>query len=272
EFSHGSIGVNNLVRLSMFIKERKRNAAEFNFFDKTIACIMQQYYIYTLPSFRKLIVILPFKWSLSYLQLNIYFLILSINTLMLLYNLKVAQKYILEKILQYSASFIENFEKTKWKYYSLVKTNVSNVINELIEHKKSELKENKIQIIKNNLDDYLPSVIIPQNKLYTIIDNILSNAVEALQHSKISSPVIEINVPKSNLLNLTLLISNNGAKIESDIASHIFQPITTTKEQGGFGLYEAKQIANSFLGDVKLVDSTEYKTTFSITLRTYYNA
>jgi len=272
EFSHGSIGINNIVRLSMFLKHTLNNQQNETEINRTIAGISEQYKKYTFPAYLQLNSQLPLVFSVFVQQIKLYFHIYKINILIRDYAKARKISPIRSKIIKDSNLIVLLFEKLKWQYYAMVKTNVNTVISEVISHSIERCEKSNIKIVTKGLDAYLPSVIIPPGKFYTIVDNIISNAIEAANESQQSDKYIEVYIPQNNLLNLHIVISNNGNKIADEVIDSIFQPSTSTKESGGYGLFEAQDIANSFLGDVKLIESNENRTSFLISLRTYYNA
>jgi signal transduction histidine kinase len=96
--------------------------------------------------------------------------------------------------------------------------------------------------------------------LQQVLMNILSNAKDALTNT--TNPQIMIRID-----NNTIIISDNGEGISSDIQDKIFDPFFTTKGVGkgtGLGLYLVKQILDKHKAHIDL-DNNDDKTIFTIT-------
>lgn len=94
-----------------------------------------------------------------------------------------------------------------------------------------------IEIIKNYSD--LPKIECYAGELNQVFLNILSNAIDVLQHQKISSPSIEIYTGLTQKKQVEIKIADNGPGIDAKILPRIFEPFFTTKPVGagkGLGL------------------------------------
>ncbi|RXJ65466.1 histidine kinase [Halarcobacter ebronensis] len=93
-----------------------------------------------------------------------------------------------------------------------------------------------------------------KNELSQVFLAILSNSKDALKN--VEEPKIEIEVNSSSA-EVTILISNNGPKIEENNLSKLFKPYFSTKEEGtGLGLFLCKQIIEeSFNGKIEVFNN-----------------
>jgi len=100
-----------------------------------------------------------------------------------------------------------------------------------------------IQVIKDY--EQLPEVECYPSQLNQVFMNILSNAIDALEESAISSPTITIRTSAIDNNWVTVSIADNGVGIPEAICSKLFDPFFTTKAVSkgtGLGLSISSQI------------------------------
>ncbi|BCL38299.1 sensor histidine kinase [Nostoc sp. MS1] len=100
-----------------------------------------------------------------------------------------------------------------------------------------------IQVIKDYAQ--LPEVECYPSQLNQVFMNILSNAIDALEESNITSPTITIRTSVIDTNWVTVGIADNGVGIPESICSQLFNPFFTTKPVGkgtGLGLSISYQI------------------------------
>ncbi|MEH7255552.1 histidine kinase N-terminal domain-containing protein [Neobacillus niacini] len=152
---------------------------------------------------------------------------------------------------------------------------------ELIGKEKEQFNHNKL--IDEVLNFLYPSILdgnVKINKkiseemiLYGYADeirqvfiNIIFNAIDVLNHHRISNPTIEIKSYIENDTHLILSISNNGPMIPFELSKTIFEPFFTTKKLGtGLGLFVCKEIIEKHKGNLTC-SSTPGLTIFTIKL------
>ena len=96
-----------------------------------------------------------------------------------------------------------------------------------------------------------------------VVNNLLKNASEAIGEEGQITLRAYTNAQESVIIDIT----DNGAMIPDDVASHIFVPFFTTKPQGsGIGLSISRQIMQACNGSIDLItDKTDGLTTFRLT-------
>ena len=96
-----------------------------------------------------------------------------------------------------------------------------------------------------------------------VVNNLLKNASEAIGEEGQITLRAYTNAQESVIIDIT----DNGAMIPDDVASHIFVPFFTTKPQGsGIGLSISRQIMQACNGSIDLVtDKAAGLTTFRLT-------
>lgn len=160
---------------------------------------------------------------------------------------------------------IENikFQLTSLKNYeedNIKEVLIQDVIELAIDTFDEVLKENGNKIEFKNVKFDL-SCFADENKLLSVISNIIKNANEATKNDTIE---IELKTKGNNCI---IEISNHGIEIEENFKKHIFDKGYTTKRKGnGIGLYVCKNHMEAMNGKINLLNSDKTKTTFEIIL------
>ena len=84
--------------------------------------------------------------------------------------------------------------------------------------------------------------------LQQIMWNLCNNA---WRHSKKDENAIRVLIRPSGKLNISIVVSDNGAGVPPDIRNQLFEPFFTTEKTGtGLGLYVARELAHANLGQL----------------------
>ena len=84
--------------------------------------------------------------------------------------------------------------------------------------------------------------------LQQIMWNLCNNA---WRHSKKDESAIRVLIRPSGKLNISIVVSDNGAGVPPDIRNQLFEPFFTTEKTGtGLGLYVARELAHANLGQL----------------------
>jgi len=131
----------------------------------------------------------------------------------------------------------------------------------LLSHK---ISQKRIEILTSFEND--PILYTDENKLKQLFMNLIVNAIDAvLDEGRIRVAVIGDTTDRS----VSILISDNGHGIPSDVREKIFAPFFTTKMNRtniGLGLAICQNIVELHRGVMKLVNVPGWKTTFMVTL------
>lgn len=103
------------------------------------------------------------------------------------------------------------------------------------------------------------------SKLMRVLQNLISNAIEALHNADIDG---EVNVvAEENEKAATITLSDNGPGIPADIRDTFFEPFVTRGKSDGTGLGTAivKSIIDAHHGEIEF-DTSSHGTTFTIRL------
>ena len=150
------------------------------------------------------------------------------------------------------------FNSNKIKQYFYIETTIEKIL-KLIQ---SKYKNNDIEIIQTIEKIELYSY---ENELVQVLLNILNNAADALDESKIEKKLVFIDIKKIDE-KISIVIKDNAGGIDESIIDKVFQARFTTKEQSngtGIGLYMSEKIIKeSFSGTIFVCnESFEYNNT-----------
>ena len=141
-------------------------------------------------------------------------------------------------------------------------------LNQVIEDTLPLLKtlSQKIKIHLSLEKEPLPFILGNFSLLQQVIFNLITNACQAVIHSKTSSPLIEIKTKVKNN-KVLILVTDNGHGISKEHQEKIFQPLWTTKKSGegtGLGLGITKQFVHNFGGQIEVKSKPHKETTFTL--------
>lgn len=124
----------------------------------------------------------------------------------------------------------------------------------------------EISVIKEYSD--IKPIVIDKTKLFQILNNIISNAKDALVESANSAKVLTIKTTLITKDKIEIQISDNGVGISSANLSQIFIFGFTTKKSGhGFGLHASAVTVNELGGEIHVSsEGLEQGSTFTIYL------
>ena len=147
---------------------------------------------------------------------------------------------------QYLSETIDDFKHFLKNDKELKEFSLESCFTSAIKLASSKLKNRDIQIIKDIEDIEIYGL---KNEFIQVIINIINNARDALEESKIENKYIFIN-SKSTNKDVTVEIKNNGNQIPQEIINRIFEPYFTTKHQSqgtGIGLYMSSEIITNHM-------------------------
>jgi two-component system NtrC family sensor kinase len=113
----------------------------------------------------------------------------------------------------------------------------------------------------------LPKIMCNPAQLNQVFMNIISNAVDALMESNITSKQISIQTSVDEFNCICIAIQDNGYGIPPQIQQRIFDPFFTTKPIGkgtGLGLSISHQILQNHQGTIEVISEVGKGTEFEI--------
>ena len=140
---------------------------------------------------------------------------------------------------------------------------IHELINNVIKNSKFITGEKKITY-KKNFDKKLDKFNFDYTQIEEVISNIITNAIQAIQHSG----EIKIKTQKEESKAI-IEITDSGPGIPKENLERIFLPFFSSKEYGkgtGLGLSIARKVIKEHNGDIKVKSITGKGTTFIISL------
>lgn len=145
-------------------------------------------------------------------------------------------------ILSDAASEFSNFSR----FYSEEICEIS--LKDLIKDQISLFDTRENISIKFNCNLKTTKLLARKSQMTRLLLNLLSNAVQAVEHK--SNGTIHITLSKDDQ-NYRVLIEDSGAGVDEDLTQKLFKPNFTTKSGGtGLGLYICRNIVEQSLGEI----------------------
>lgn len=136
-------------------------------------------------------------------------------------------------------------------------------LNALLYVKSGEMERHRIAFSVNIRTSIKP--ILKTSELNAVVGNLLDNAIQKLKVIPLDNPKIQFNAYRRDK-SMILAVIDNGPGIDPLHLDKIFQPGFTTRDHGqGLGLYNVKQIADKYGGEVQ-VRSADGQTSFKVSL------
>ncbi|MBW1740916.1 MAG: response regulator [Deltaproteobacteria bacterium] len=141
-------------------------------------------------------------------------------------------------------------------------------INEIIKRELDFFRLNpiyKYQIEKHvDLSDNLPCIVGNPIQIKQIIDNLVKNAIDAMEHSPEKRLTVETRLEDKAVV---IRISDTGEGIAEEDLARIYSPDFTTKPIGkgtGLGLASVKTMVDAYSGDIQVESRKGEGTTFTV--------
>lgn len=175
-------------------------------------------------------------------------------------------KGIIEKLLVYSRDPVETENGLTFSRFVRVDASLNQVIESHLELLSETLDTEGIKV-QANLGE-LPPLRINSTQFGSIVNNLISNARDALKSSKTADPIIFIKTYVESD-KAVLEFGDNGPGIPDEIRKKVFQPFFTTKDIGkgtGLGLAIVSETIRKHQGQVHVSNRPEGGAFFRITL------
>jgi two-component system, sporulation sensor kinase E len=143
----------------------------------------------------------------------------------------------------------------------IVRTNITNLLDEIIKLVEKQALKQRIVIVKS-FDD-LPQTMADPEQLTQAFLNLILNAMQSMPNGG----QIEIRTKLIGTDKITVEIADNGTGISKDKISKIFDPFYTTKESGsGLGLAVTQKIILDHHGKIEVESEVGKGTEFRVIL------
>ncbi len=146
-------------------------------------------------------------------------------------------------------------------------TSVHEIIDDSIKLLEQRIKENNVSLVKR-LDPALPNIMVDKEKMLQAVDNVLRNALEALdknaKHKRIELESKQEIYHSKEYVKLS--ITDNGVGISPEEKRNIFDPFFTNgkKDGVGLGLSIVKKIVDTHHGHIQVESGKGERTSFNL--------
>ena len=147
---------------------------------------------------------------------------------------------------------------------SVTELNINEIIASQIKLFQTHSVVNKEVEFKTEFTETLPLLQGVYSDFTQVLDNLISNAIDALEFQKEKQIVFSTYFDNKTL---TFEVADNGCGIPPNIQNQIFNPHFTTKEVGkgtGIGLASVKELLENYKSKIFVESSPETGTTFKI--------
>lgn len=115
------------------------------------------------------------------------------------------------------------------------------------------------------LDEGLPPVLVNKVQIQQVLVNLFRNALEAMRRAKLRVLTVATRLDEPEFV--TVAVSDTGPGIASDVLDRLFQPFTTTKQEGmGIGLKICQSIIEAHEGKIWITPNETEGVTFRFRL------
>ncbi|MEI6987142.1 MAG: ATP-binding protein, partial [Rhodospirillaceae bacterium] len=148
---------------------------------------------------------------------------------------------------------------------SAVPTSVLEIVQEVAEFAKTDLREHRIRL-QLDIEPGVPNVMADRIHAEQVMLNLVRNAVDAISEASIESGEIKISARRKGK-RVAFEVRDNGPGIDPAIAERLFKPFTSTRERGmGLGLSISRNIIAAHGGQLAHVKGEALGTTFQFDL------
>ena len=143
-------------------------------------------------------------------------------------------------------------------YRGMNKLQVKSVdVNSLVSDVVVMLSQNqRTDLFTVQLDSELQSIVADPEQLVRVLNNLLSNAIDAV--SAVERPLITVLTTRTGSNSVRIRISDNGPGFRSEVLERLYQPYVSTKKKGvGLGLGIVKQIIDQHGGQISVSNQSQ---------------
>ena len=142
---------------------------------------------------------------------------------------------------------------------------VNDLVNSLDQLFKNSLFQTHQITSELRLDNHIPTIFSAPDKLKQILINLIKNAVEALPEQGKIIITTRDNCHQDNQIYVEISIRDNGQGIPTEILSHLFQPVESTKTgHSGLGLTIVKTLIDELNGHISCYSNPQAGTEFKL--------
>ena len=152
---------------------------------------------------------------------------------------------------------------TKFSELNFTKISANELLDETLKEAIDRVSLTDVKVIKKYSDD-ICDLSVDMDRIKIAVLNIIINALEAMENRPGSTLILET---KGEDGKCKISISDNGAGMDDEALSRLFEPYFTSKPKGnGLGLTNTQNIILNHKGDISVKSKPGEGTTFTITL------
>lgn len=256
-FGHGKLPTANLNRLTLLFKNLPEDPTTFNEYVKRIKDTVNVFREYTSPALQNIeeravkAEITKEKVESFHRHLQeIKTLITQLETQNFSFG-KV--KDVGQKIATLADDLEGDVKTIQEELYPYFSCDVLGVVQKVLSASSARMSEENIAftglMVKGNIAGH---GFIQQSELSTIVEDLISNAISAMKEREVKEISVGITFGERKI---GIALSDTGCGIPKENISKIFARDFSTKEEGGFGLYYAKNTLAKYGGTIKVQKS-----------------
>jgi len=143
---------------------------------------------------------------------------------------------------------------------------VSKIMEEALSLARTELTRKHIAIVVQ-IPTQLPTVWGQRVHLLQLFLNLLINAMDAMDHDELARRKLTIRIALNREHEIAISISDTGVGFSPELATRLFEPFITTKEDGiGLGLSICRTIVEGHGGSISAHSIPGQGATFDVVL------
>ena len=122
--------------------------------------------------------------------------------------------------------------------------------------------------IRIKQDEWLPAILVDRIQISTVLNNLLSNAIDALETGNPSQREIEIAVSRLDAASIRICVSDSGAGVADEMQDRLFDSFETSKPEGmGLGLSISRTLIEAHGGNLWLDQARPARFCFNLPIR-----
>jgi two-component system sensor kinase FixL len=147
---------------------------------------------------------------------------------------------------------------------SHVSEDINEIVTEAVALGRGDATDDNIEL-RLALEPGLPAIVADRVQIQQVLVNLLRNAIEAMQSSKVRKAIVSTYKAGPKLVEVT--VADTGPGISDEVAARLFEPFVTTKEKGmGVGLSICRTIVEAHGGQLWMTPNPDGGTIFRFQL------
>jgi C4-dicarboxylate-specific signal transduction histidine kinase len=144
--------------------------------------------------------------------------------------------------------------------------NINEVVREVLTFVRGKIENDRV-LVRTELDQKLPDVLVSRVQLQQVILNLVSNAIEAMSYQQQRERMLVLTSELVEPAGIRVAVKDTGIGIDKDKIQRVFDPFFTTKSDGiGLGLAICRSIIESYGGHLMAAQGHPHGAVFSFVI------